>query len=74
MPKRQLKTKEQLEEEAKIVHKMVFENGEKYMPEKEGIRYHLISMQWVTQWKIYVDYERICGNPKTPGDEEAKGT
>jgi hypothetical protein len=44
MPKRQLKTKEQLEEEAKIVHKLVFESGEKYMPEKEGIRYHIISM------------------------------
>ena len=70
MPKRQLKTKEQLEEEALIVHKLAFASGEKYMPEKEGIRYHIVSMQWVTKWKIYVDYERICGK----SIEESKGT
>ena len=40
---------------------MVFASGDKYMPEKEGIRYHVISMRWITQWKRYVDYERVCG-------------
>jgi len=40
---------------------MVFASGDKYMPEREGIRYHVISMQWVAQWKRYVDYERVCG-------------
>ena len=40
---------------------MAFASGEKYMPEREGIRYHVISMQWVALWKRYVDYERVCG-------------
>lgn len=40
---------------------MVFASGDKYMPEREGIRYHVISMQWVALWKRYVDYERVCG-------------
>lgn len=56
-----LKTREQLEEEARVVHKLAFESGDKFLPEKEGIRYHVIAMPWVTQWKKYVDYERVCG-------------
>jgi hypothetical protein len=32
------------------------------MPEKEGIRYHVISMQWINKWKIYVDYDKQFGS------------
>ena len=60
MPKRALRSRDQLEEEAKTVHKLVFAQGDRFLPEREGIRYHVISMQWVAQWKIYVDYERVC--------------
>ena len=60
--KRVLKSREQLIEEARFVHQLVFESGEKYMPEKEGIRYHVISMQWINKWKIYVDYDKQFGS------------
>ena len=42
------------------------------MPEREGIRYHVISMQWVAQWKRYVDYERVCG--VTPEESKTGNT
>jgi hypothetical protein len=62
LPKRVLKTRDQLEEEARTVHKLVFEVGDKFLPDREGVRYHVISMQWVTNWKMYVDYERQFGS------------
>lgn len=62
LPKRVLKTRDQLEDEARIVHKLVFEAGDKFLPDREGVRYHVISMQWVTKWKEYVDYERLIGS------------
>jgi len=30
-----------------------------FMPEKAGIRYHVISMDWFQQWKSYVDYDKV---------------
>jgi len=59
--KRICKTKVGLLEEAKNVHQLVFASGGKYMPEKEGIRYHVLSMDWVNKWKIYVNYDRLYG-------------
>jgi hypothetical protein len=44
LPKRVLKTRDQLEEEARTVHKLVFEVGDKFLPDREGVRYHVISM------------------------------
>jgi hypothetical protein len=43
------------------------------MPEKAGIKYHILCMEWVKDWKKYVDYDNVIGNKedtKKGGDED----
>lgn len=36
-----------------------------YMPERAGIKYHVITMEWFNQWKQYVGFD-------TSSEEESK--
>ena len=38
------------------------------MPEKAGIKYHVITMEWFNQWKYYVGLK----DTPSPGKEESK--
>lgn len=42
------------------------------MPERAGIKYHVLCIEWVTQWKKYVDYEKVIGKKEEMKQEEGE--
>ena len=52
-----MKTREQLQAEAQTVRDIIGTAGP-YMPERAGIRYHVVSMDWFNRWKAYVEYDK----------------
>jgi hypothetical protein len=52
-----VKTREQLQAEAQTVRDIIGTAGP-YMPERAGIRYHVVSMDWFNRWKAYVEYDK----------------
>ena len=52
-----MKTREELQAEAQTVREIMGTAGP-YMPERAGIRYHVVSMEWFNKWKAYVEYDK----------------
>ena len=52
-----VKTREELQAEAQTVRDIMGTAGP-YMPERAGIRYHVVSMDWFNKWKAYVEYDK----------------
>ena len=52
-----MKTREELQAEAQTVRDIMGTAGS-YMPERAGIRYHVVSMDWFNKWKAYVEYDK----------------
>ena len=51
-----------MREEASAVFKLLEESPT--IPKKEGEVYHVVSMQWWQEWKLYVGYSKLEGTPE----------